>query len=468
MAAVRRGHIKVTASASGIPPATVEAFDTTAQLRGRAGLAVSAGGNGRATFRNFGVSFIRESEPLITTNAVFEDELTMNDWTNPTSEWHPGSQPYTVDGKPVNALWHRSQFPGDVELSVEPRDFPEPKFEIGLSLAKNGQGKNNGYIFRYRSGDAAEGASRTISASIERQGEKVAENVVVDDNKQLTSLSFRRCGKYVVGMANGQPILSFRDEAPLAGSQVAYYAKGVTLRSEATKIASNNFRDELFSSAPSAWRTAGEATIAEVTNRWQCDPRWSFFSLKSEVGKARAAVLWNKTLYPGDVTVEGFVSNKMEGERGPPYTYARDMNVTICSDGADLTKGYTFHFGGNGNTGSYITRNGLEVKRSAKPVVIPTDMNFHRHWFAVKVEKHGSHVSFRVDKYFADEKNDKGEIVGELAFDDPNPLAGNRVALWTFNHAIMISRVRISGEGGDTLEDPGVVLPTLKSPYDGK
>src|SRR5262249_47041420 len=153
---------------------------------------------------------------------------------------------------------------------------------------------------------------------------------------------------------------------------------------------------------------------------------------------------WNKTAYPGDVTVEFFVSNKMEGERGPPYTYARDMNVTICSDGSDLNKGYTFHFGGNGNTGSFITRNGVEVKRSAKPITIPTDMNFHRHWFIMKIEKHGSRVSFRVDRYFEDEKDAKGEKIGELAFEDPNPLTGNRIGLWTYNHAIMISRVRIS------------------------
>src|SRR5205814_675854 len=128
---------------------------------------------------------------------------------------------------------------------------------------------------------------------------------------------------------------------------------------------------ERFSNAPTAWRTAGDA-IAEVTYRWQCDPRWSFYSLKRVLAKARPAVLWNKTLYPGDVTVEFFVGNKMEGERGPPYTYARDINVTICSDGSDLTKGYSFLFGGQGNTGTMITRNGVEVKRSSKPVVIPT------------------------------------------------------------------------------------------------
>ena len=467
-ATIKRGHIKVTASAAGNALVSVETFDGASQLKGRAGLLASGAAAGRsARFSNFELSFVHDSDPLITTNAVFEDEVTMNDWTNPTSEWHPPKDPVMVDGKPVNLLWHRSQFPGDVEMTVEPRDFTETKYEVALSLAKSGQGKNNGYIFLYKSGDSAEGTSRSTTAQIFREGEMVAESVLADDAKQLTSLSLRRCGKYVVATANGTPILTYRDEKPLSGSQIAYYTRGVTLRTEATKISSNNFHDELFSSAPTLWRTAG-AAIAEVTNRWQCDPRWSFYSLKSELGKAAPAVLWNKTSYPRDVTVEFFVGNKMEGERGPPYTYARDINVTICSDGSDLTKGYTFMFGGNGNQGSMITRNGVEVKRSAKTVTIPTDMNFHRYWFAIKVEKHGSRVSYKIDKYFADEKNDKGETVGELAFDDPQPLTGDRVGLWTFNHAIMISRIRISGENGEVLEMPGADRPALKSPYDGK
>ncbi len=470
-ATIKCGHIKVTASAAGNTLVSVETFDATSQLKGRAGLLAS--GTGRAArFSNLELSFVHDSEPLITTNAVFDVETSMTDWTNPASEWYPPKDPVMVDGKPVNLLWHRSQFPGDVEMTVEPRDFTETKYEIVLSLAKSGQGKNNGYIFLFRSGDSAEGSSRSITAQIFRQGVQVAENVLNDDARQLTSLSLRRCGKYVVAMANGKPILTYRDESPLTGSQIAYYTRGVSLRAEATKISSNNFHDELFSSAPTVWRTAG-AAIAEVTNRWQCDPRWSFYSLKSELGKAATAVLWNKASYPGDVTLEFFVGNKMESDRHPgiqgsPYAFARDINVTICSDGSDLTKGYTFMFGGQGNTGSMITRNGVEVKRSAKTVTIPTDMNFHHHWFAIKIEKHGSRVSYRVDRYFADEKNEKGEIVGELVFDDPQPLTGDRIALWTYDHGIMVSRIRVSGENGEVLEMPGADRPALKSPYDGK
>jgi hypothetical protein len=465
---VKHGHIKVTAAYKNGSSASVETFDTAQMLKGRAGLvAIGSGPNDKRVtrFSRFRVSFLQEAEPLITTNAVFEDEMTMNDWTNPTSEWLPAHHQHMVDGKPVNLFWHRSQFPGDVELMVEPRDIPEPNFEVALSIGKDPSTgkKNNGYVFRYRSSDAAaEGASRSFSAQIIREGETVKECTIPDDSHVLSSLAVRRCGKYIVALVNGQPVLSYRDESPLPGSRVAYYTKGVSLRTEATRITSDSFRDELFSRAPVAWRTAGPFTIAEVTNRWQCDPRWSFFSLKSENKHPSPAVLWSKELYPGDVTVECFVSNKMEGERGAPYSYARDINITICSDGSDLTRGYTFMFGGDNNTGSMIKRNGKEVVRTVKPIVIPTDMNLHRHWFSIKVEKHGSKLSFRVDKYFQDEKE------GELVYEDPEPVSGNHIALWTYNHAMMISRIRVSGEGGNVCEEPGVEIAPLKCQYDGK
>ena len=169
-------------------------------------------------------------------------------------------------------------------------------------------------------------------------------------------------------------------------------------------------------------------------------------------------MLWNKFKYPGDVTVEFFVGNKMETERGKLYTYARDINVTICSDGSDLRKGYTFMWGGRNNQGSMILRDGVEVARTNK--AIPTSKSFHRHWFYVRIEKRENKVTFRVDQYFS------GEPKRELTFEDPNPLSGSSIALWTYDHAIMISRVRISGEGGTETEHPDREISPLKTVYD--
>jgi hypothetical protein len=467
---IQRGHIRVQAiplNEQGAPDASfgasVEAFEGETALKGRVGLISSNSTDGAdgSSFRRFYLSFLPEPEPLVTSNAIFDGETTMSEWTAASSEWYKPKEQMLVSDKAANVLWHRGQFPGDVELSIEPREITEAKYEVALSLSKDGQGKDNGYVFRYKGGDSAEGPSRTAHLSIKRQGKLVMEKPLTEDTKQPTSVSFRRCGKYVVGVVNGRPVIHFRDEQPLAGNRVAFYTLGMQVRMEAIKIISDRFKNELFSRACIGWRTAGNA-IAEVTNRWQCDPRWSFFSLKNDRKAGKPAVLWSKYLYPGDVTIEFYAGNKMEGERGAPYTYARDFNVTICSDGSDLTKGYTFMWGGQGNQGTMILRDGVEVKRCN--VTIPTDMNFHRHWFSIKVEKKGKIVTFRVDRMFVKDNPDTGEMV----FEDTQPLTGDHIAIWTYDHAIMLSRVRISGEGGEQMDAPDWKPGTLKTPYDNK
>jgi hypothetical protein len=365
-----------------------------------------------------------------------------------------------LDGKPRNTLWHRSQFPGDVELMVEPREITESNYQFGLSCSKDGQTKNNGYVFRYKATDD-KGGSGGVLVEILRQGERVKEKMLTDEVRQLSSLAIRRCGKYVVGLVNGRAVLYFRDENPLKGSKVAFYTQGVLIKTEAVRITSDHFHNDTFSGAPVSWRPAG-AAVAEVTNRWQCDPRWSFFSLYNDRSRGKPAVLWSKHVYPGDVAVEFYFGNKMDASRGTPYSYARDVNVTIGSDGSDLRKGYTFSFGGNDNSCCYIMRDGVEVKRV--PVRIPTTMDYHRHWFVFKAERQGNTIKFRVDQFF--QNSEKRNSPPEMVFEDSQPLTGDRIAIWTYDHAIMISKIRISGDGGDSIESPDFLAGPIKTVYD--
>ncbi|MCZ7649315.1 MAG: hypothetical protein M5U26_29340 [Planctomycetota bacterium] len=456
-AQIKDDHILVKAEDG----TSVEAFESGTSLRGRAGLWAQPGpgSEGRpARFRRFRLRFLEQPQQMVTTNAIFEDEASMRNWTNRQEEWLRPSKPLVVDGRPVNLYWHSSQFPGDVELEIEPREILEEEHEAALSVNKSGSEKNNGYIFKYHAGIPAEDGKKVTRLEILRNGEAVASKDLPDGAvPELTTLSFRRAGKYLIGKLNGRPRLTWRDDRPLEGTKVAYYTKGMLAKIEASKITSEHFYDEPFSSAPTAWRTAGYA-VAEVTNRWQCDPRWSFFSLKNDRAKGKPAVLWNKKLYDGDLTLEWYVGNKMETERGPIYTYARDINLTICSDGHDLTKGYTFMFGGENNQASMILRNGVEVKR--ENVTVPTTKNFHHHWFYIRLEKRGNRLTYRVDRYFDTLPE------GSLVYEDPEPLTGKHIALWTYDHALMIGRVRISGEGGLEWEAPDMELEALKTTYD--
>jgi hypothetical protein len=413
-------------------------------------------------------------EPLISSNAVFNAESSMNRWAGEDGEWMAVKNLVEVDGKPVDARWHCGQFPGDVEVSLEPREVLQKDFEVGLSAGKDGRAKNNGYIFRYRStvpapvGDGRNAAAAESSPQVVliRQGEEKVNQPVPFPVGELNGLALRRCGSYVVGLVNGRPVITFRDNEPLPGTKLAYYVRGLRVKAEAIQILSPGFMDESFSRAPVEWRTAGDAAVAEISNRWQCDPRWTFFSLSNDLnhkGPSKAAVMWSKQRRPGDVSIEFFVGHKMEQKRGQLYAYARDINVTICSDGEDLTKGYTFMFGGKKNTESLILRNERVLDR--RPIRVSTNMGqVHRHWFYVRIEKRSTEdgkvrLAYRVDDLFSQEPN------GEWVVTDAQPLAGDRVALWVYDHAVMISRVRISGAAGER-EDPAWRAGPLKTHYD--
>jgi hypothetical protein len=464
-ATINKGHIR----ASLIPPPgpengmaaneyVVEAFESDTTLRGRAGLIVS--GKGESQFTDFRVTFPPEAKSLTTVNAIFDREASMQDWSSPSNEWYPPMKK-TIDGKEVTLMWHHSLFPGEVELRVEPHAVTDPDYEVAVSIAKAGSGKDNGYVFRLRG--EPDGTRRL---HLMRNGQKVTDKTIWGKADELSSIAIRRSGKFVTGIVNGRPALVYRDDAPLPGGMVAFYTRNISVKPEAVKITTDHCLNDVFTTAPVDWRPAGFA-IAEVANRWQCSPNWSFFSLKNDRTKGKPAVLWSKRLYPGDTTVEFFVAHKMERERGEPYVYARDINVTICSDGQDLTKGYTFMWGGHNNRGSMILRNGVEVKHNN--ATIPTEhgnsripeTDWHHHWFSVRVEKNGPKVTFRVDRFFENEPNE------EMTFEDPQPLTGNRIAIWTYDHCILISRARISGEGGVEIEDPDFTPGNLKTPYDG-
>lgn len=454
----KEGYLRATADDGTV----VEALDTDGVLRGRAGLFAASGDNRGeappARFRRLRLMFLEEPEPLVTTNAIFEDEESMSDWTNASKEWQAQQAAITVDGQSIVPLWHSNQFPGDVELIVEPRQISSERHELALSVSKDGKGSHNGYIFLYQAGRKTEDGKPSTILKIIRAGEPVLERVLTGGSiRELSSLSVRRVGPFVVGKINGKPELVFRDPKPLEGAKIAYYAKGVEVRAESSRIVSDHFLNELFSNAPVRWRTAGCA-IAEVTNRWQCDPRWSFFSLKNDLGKGKTAVLWSKSSYPGDAMIEFYVGNKMEQERGPYYTYARDINITLCGDGQDLTKGYTLMWGGHDNQATYLYRNGVEVKRVEGR--IPDEQRLvHRAWMSVRVEKRGSKISFYADRL-------PGQAPISLVYEDPEPLTGNRVALWTYNHAVMLSRFRITGEGGTVQESPDQDFLAPKTIYE--
>ena len=110
--------------------------------------------------------------------------------------------------------------------------------------------------------------------------------------------------------------------------------------------------DYTFHSAPTDWLVgAGEWG---VQSRWACQPRWTWFGGKSR----RAAVVWHKQQFAGDVDVDVHASIPMDSVFDPAYRHPGDVNITICGDGRDLSSGYTFVLGGWGNRWTRLLRGG--------------------------------------------------------------------------------------------------------------
>ena len=173
--------------------------------------------------------------------------------------------------------------------------------------------------------------------------------------------------------------------------------------------------------------------------------------------------VWNKRRFPGDVMVDFFVGPKMTGERGRRYEYVRDLNVTIAADGADLSSGYTFMFGGFGNTRSAILRGDkiLAETRDMRALYRTNSMVAHQKWFHVRARKTGNRLEYRVGFL--------GQRLVDLEAVDPEPLTGDRVAVWSYDCGIAIGRLRIAGSGAGEMEYPSFRPPArVRTPYDGK
>ena len=418
----------------------VDALMGTGPLNGRVGLLAE---NAHAAFDNLRVSFRPPPEPLLTVNKVFAGENSMAEWSRSESDWiahhakdagagpEPGNGGGVVAGQdqtPHHLYWHRVDFIGDCGLEASLRG--EDRDAVGdgsyaLTLAGDGESEFSGYTLTLRNGPR-----RVLS--LRRNGKVVSPER--DVAAEPGSMKLGRVGRYVMGYIDGRRILSFRDPEPLTDQRAAFGTDREGFDTANLTVYSPNLWAYNFHRAPVEWRQAGG--VWQVTNRWQCDPRWSFFSGESD----GVAAIWSKRLFEGDLTLEFTASIKMDGARGSGYDYATDINATICADGEDLTTGYSFLFGGRGNSGTQIVRRSEVVKESR--VRLPQSV-MHRRWFNIKIRKLGSLLTFWID-------NSK-----VLEYDDPAPLEGRRLALWTHKNGLMVARVRISSESGRQMEPPG-------------
>ena len=432
---------------------------------GRAGLTVRGGS---VLARSVDVRLLAEIEPLPVVNPIFATDAEMGTW----SSWH-GDWASETSGSGDNAAairWHRARFSGDVQLLVEVAALPknaQSGYELALSVAKSGDKPGNGYTFslvRQAAAGAKGGAAagpQAATLTLVREGQQVAEAPAPEG--RIWTLALRKAGPFLIGTVNSREMIVWRDPAPLDGQKVAWKSRGVEVEEDGFRVYCPAVQNETFDRAPSDWRVA--EGIWEVTNRWQCDPRWSFFSGRPAISeKKKLAALWNKRELGDDAVLEFFAGIKMDSARGGQYQYARDINCTLSADGRDLASGYSFLFGGFDDNRSSILRKGVEVAKTPAGgnSVIPRTGGIHHRWFYVRVERKGAELRFTVDG---------GKLV-DLTFTDPDPLPGRRMAIWSWDCGIMISRVRASGpedfrlEPLDFVPGAGLLAPVKDKAYE--
>lgn len=351
---------------------------------------------------------------------TFEYERSMGNWSSPESEW-------TEDGAPFGSVfWHRSDFWGDVAAEIRVADVElNGSVAFGLVLGSE-KGAEEG-LCRLEIGEAEseqEGSPTRVARLFvddEQKARKALKSVpaTIAIERFKGRLQARIDKETVWSLPIPSGLRSLCRVGRYGPGSRAKWARGVVIRAEGVKTYP-------FKKAPVDWLAArGEW---DVTNRWECDPRWSFFS---GVRLDGVACLWHKDRFPADVTLEFFAGPKMDRSRGGHYQYAADLNAVLGANGHDIDSGYSFMFGGWDDKGAFVVKE-REVLGKDTSVVIPRKGSTHRRWFYIKARKQGDTVSYWVEN----------KKIAEVEDDDP--LTGDRLALWTYKNGMMVAYVRIS------------------------
>ena len=300
----------------------------------------------------------------------------------------------------------------------------------------------SGYMIRLRAGEQE---GERVLAELLSHGEVVGKKEL-EWAAGPRILSLRRIGEVTSVFLSDGVLFSFPAARERDGNRIGWYACKLKMTPDDVDIYSENLLNYAFQKAPTDWRSAGG--VWEVTNKWECDPRWSFFSGRRLGGPA---VIWFRRPLRGDFTLDCYIGNRMEIKRGKQYEYARDMNISFCANGEDLTSGYSFLFGGHNNDRTSLYREGVEIGTSR---VVINRRGLHRKWYHLQVSRSGKRIRVLVDDVPVFDKVDE------------RPLKGRYFAIWTYDNGIMLGRVRISADELGPLDSPYRALgPAMQSIY---
>jgi len=334
-----------------------------------------------------------------------------------TLTWAGPATPWEVDPEHPSRLWHAGLFPSDLEVTLKVRPVTEPalrRFVLAPSYT------------------APEAERLTITLTLTPEGAKLAAGTGKREasprslgpvSGPATLRLARLSGKLTV-FWNEKPVLRLDKAAP--ASRLGLEVCGPPVRARDIAARSATAHDYVFGVAPTDWwASSGEW---QVSARWACDDRWSWLA-----GWASGdAAIWNKRPFAGDVAVDAYMGVKMQAPGGDETTRCRDLNLVVCGDRQSPRSGYSFIVGGDGGVKTQLLRNG-EVVAEAPDLRVPAGYNVHHCWFRVRMSRIGNLVSCDFERRPA------------FRYEDPDPLPGKYVGVWTRNSGILVPRVTIWG-----------------------
>ncbi len=335
-----------------------------------------------------------------------QDSLT---WANLAAVWEASP------ARP-SLLWHSGHFHDDVTCSLRLEPVTEPALRRWV-LAPAPTSPEAEWVTLTATQLPGE---KQVSISLQVPGKPLADKRV--EVAGVGRLALARQGTRLTVLWNKAPLL--RAEAPAPLPTVGLEVIGPPVPVEGVVVRGPKVRDYVFGVAPVDWRSS--AGTWDVASRWACDNRWSWFA---GWGTGDFAV-WNKHRVAGEVALDFTVGIKMEAPGGPETTRCRDLNAVLCGDGANPRTGYSFILGGDGGTKTQLLRNGVVVAE-APDLRVPGGYGIHHEWFRIRVARAGSRV----------EMDFEGRPV--FRYNDPEPLPGGFVGLWSRDNGILVPRVTI-------------------------
>ena len=360
--------------------------------------------------------------------ARFITDHYMEGWADESDQWAVGAGP---------SIWHAGVFWGDVELAWDatPAALASPA-ELHIAIPVEGLAASPPARFEagYHLRVAPQGGRLSLTLARGSEARATGEVLLSSGGARI---ALRRTGHRVDAVVNDQKVASFEDEVPLGGGKVGLSGAGVASQAPTLSIASTNVLDSTFRSAPVEW-AIGSGTWG-VESRWACTPRWSWFGGRSQ----GLAAIWTRDSFLGDLVVDFFASIPMDSPFAPFYQHPSNIGVTLCSDGRTLGTGYSLIYAAWEDRATAIFRRGEVVAQTPDfrlPDILDTlggtftpdaAGDLHKSWRHIRAERFGQTVRLLIDGRLA------------LSYDDPAPLPGGPVCLWTLDNGIMVARARV-------------------------